>query len=214
MYNRWDWKELERRLTGWLDEIEDRENSVVIIGGDFNIRVGELGNIKEAGIEDKTVRNGGRNLIHWVQNRGWYVLNGTSRGDWEGEYTYVGTRGSTVIDYVIVNEKAYNKVLDFKIEDRVDHMPLRLRMKKKEEEVTKEERHEEDGVRREKYIERIVWDEEAIERFRKRTENLVPTWDGEERSIEENWQWKKAALEMMERRKIKIRRKKVGYKDW
>jgi len=111
-------------LTSWLEEIEDREDSMIIIGGDFNIRTGELGNIEEAGIErrskDKTVGNGDRNLIDWVQNRGWYVLNGTCRGDWEGEYTYVGARGSTVIDYVIVNEKAYNNVLDFKIEDRVD----------------------------------------------------------------------------------------------
>jgi len=40
VYNRWDWKELERRLTGWLEEIEDGEDSLVIIGGDFNIRTG------------------------------------------------------------------------------------------------------------------------------------------------------------------------------
>jgi len=221
LYNRWDWKELEKRLTSKLEEIEDREDSTVIIGGDFNIRTGELGNIEEAGIarrsKDKTVGNGGRNLIDWVQNKGWYVLNGTCRGDWEGEYTYVGARGSTVIDYVIVNERAYNSVLDFKIEDRVDsdHVPLRLSMKKKEAKTAKEERQEEDGVRRRKYIERIVWDVEAIKRFKERTENLVQSADGKERSIEEIWQWiKKVACETMERRKIKIRRRKLGYKDW
>jgi len=117
---RWDWKELERRLRISVEEIEDREDSLVIIGGDFNIRTGELGNMKEAGIErrskDKTVGNGGRNLIDWVQDRG-YLLNGTCRGDWNGEFMYVGTKGRTVIDYVIVNEKVYNNVLDFKIED-------------------------------------------------------------------------------------------------
>jgi len=74
VYNRWDWKELERRLTGWLDEIENSEDSLVIIGGDLNLRTGELRNIKKAGIErrskDKTVGNGCRNLIDWIQNRG------------------------------------------------------------------------------------------------------------------------------------------------
>jgi len=56
---------------------------------------------------------------------------------------------------------------------------------------------------------------EAIKRFKERTENLELTADGEERSIEENWHWiKKVAYEVMERRKIKIRRRKLGYKDW
>jgi len=178
IYNRWDWKELERRLMGYLDGIEDREDCLIIIGGDFNIRTGELGNIEEMGIErrskDKTIGNGGRNLIDWVQKRGWYVLNGTSKGDWEEEFTYVGARGRSVINYVIVNEMAYNKMLDFKIEDRVDsdHMPLRLKMEKKEEEATKEERYEEDGSKREKYIVKIVWNEEAVEKFKEKTEKL------------------------------------------
>jgi len=221
VYNSWEWKELERKITRWLDELEDWEDRIVIIGGDWNVRTGELGNIKEAGIvrksRDKTVGNGGRNFVEWVQNRGWYILNGTSKGDWEGEFTYVGARGSSVIDYIIVNEKAYDKVLEFKIEDRVDsdHMPLRLKMRKKEEEDRREEKGEEDEEKKAKYIEKIMWDEEAIDKFRERTEKLTPTWEEEPRSMEEYWQWmKKVALGAMEKRKFKIRRRKVGYKDW
>jgi len=166
--------------------------------------------MKEAGIKrrskDKTVGNGGRNLIDWVQDRGWYLLNGTCRGDWNGEFTYVGARGRTVIDYVIVNEKVYNNVLDFKIEDRVDsdHMPLQLRMKKKEEEAYKEEGYEEDGRRKKNYIEKIIWNEDAIKKFKKRTEKLEPLWNGEGRSIEKNWQWiKKTAQEAMVRKRLR-----------
>lgn len=33
------------------------------------------------------------------------ILNGAMDRDWEGEFTYVGARDNTVIDYVIVNEK-------------------------------------------------------------------------------------------------------------
>jgi len=145
-------------------------------------------------------------------------LNGTSRGDWEGEFTYVGARVRTVIDYVVVNETAYNKMLDFKIEDRVDsdHMPLCLRLKKKEEEATKEEGHEEDGSMRKKYIEKILWNEEAVKKFfKERTEKLEPPGEEEVWSIEENWQWlKRAAQEAMVRKRVKIRRRNVGFKDW
>jgi len=83
---------------------------MIIFGGDLNIRTGELGSMRELGIErrskDKTIGNGGRNLIRWIQEKGWYILNGTTRGDWEGEFTYAGARGSSVIDYIMVNEKA------------------------------------------------------------------------------------------------------------
>lgn len=35
---------------------------------------------------------------------GEYVLNETTKGDKEREFTYIGARGSSVIDYIIVNE--------------------------------------------------------------------------------------------------------------
>jgi len=51
-------------------------------------------------------------------------LNRACEGDWDGNFTYVGARGNTVIDFVIVNENAYNKTIDFKILERVnsDHL--------------------------------------------------------------------------------------------
>jgi len=131
IYNRWDWKDLERTLEKVLGEIENREECMVILGGDFNIRTRELGSVSEIGVQrrskDKTVGNGGRNMIRWIEEKGWNLLNGTVKGDWEGEFTYVGAKGSTIIDYIIVNEKAGNRVIEFRVEDRVDsdHMPLR-----------------------------------------------------------------------------------------
>lgn len=105
-------------------EIKDKINRItetrytenIIIGGDFNIRTGNLGGIKEEGdkernSKDKCVSKDERMLIEWMQEKGWYILNGTCRGDWDGEYTYVGARGDTVIDYVFVNEQALNKFI-------------------------------------------------------------------------------------------------------
>jgi len=53
--------------------------------------------------------------------------------DWDGNFAYVGVRGNIVIDFVIVNENAYNKTIDFKILERVDsnHLPLQLRRERR-----------------------------------------------------------------------------------
>jgi len=94
----------------------------VIIGEDFNIRIGELGRGNEGEEDrrskDKTVGNSGKNFFGWIQDKGWCLLNGKTKGDWRGEFTYVGARGSTVIDYILVNERALDKTIDFKVESR------------------------------------------------------------------------------------------------
>lgn len=49
-----------------------------------------------------------------IENKGWIILNGLAKGDEKGEFTYIGTRGSTVIDYVIANEECWE---DLKLEN-------------------------------------------------------------------------------------------------
>lgn len=64
-----------------------------------------------------------------------YILNGATKGDWQGEFTYVGARGSIVIDFVFANEKANDKTIEFRIGDRVEsnHLPLIMVTEKEEE---------------------------------------------------------------------------------
>jgi len=66
VYNEKKWKNLERRLKE-VKEIEDIGESIVIIGGDFNMRTGELGCDHEReddrSSRDKMVSNDGKNLI-------------------------------------------------------------------------------------------------------------------------------------------------------
>lgn len=95
------------------------------MGGNFNIRIKELGGEEEAGgmcrsSKDKIIGNGGRKFMELMQERSFSIMNGKTRGDWEGEYTYVGARGNTVIDYISVNEGIHDKVTEFRVEDRVD----------------------------------------------------------------------------------------------
>lgn len=44
-----------------------------ITGGDMNKKS-----------KDKIAGNGGRELIDKIYERGWYILNGRTKGDWDG----------------------------------------------------------------------------------------------------------------------------------
>ena len=45
--------------------------------------------------KDKTVGNGGKRFIQ-IMKEGFYIMNDRTRGDWKGEYTYIGARDSTL----------------------------------------------------------------------------------------------------------------------
>ncbi|KAH0814053.1 hypothetical protein GEV33_008739 [Tenebrio molitor] len=138
----------------------DREECM-LLGGDFNGRIGERGarnweEEKEDGrrkTKDKVENAEGKRLIEWIEENGWEVLNGNKRGDEEGEVTYVGSRGETVIDYAIVNEAAWERVKEFKVGERVDfdHLPLEITIEgsnqeeKEKGEMREEEKKEETG---------------------------------------------------------------------
>jgi hypothetical protein len=59
------------------------------------------------------------------------------QGDEEEEWTYIGSRGKTVIYSGIENEEAWERVEEFRIEERVEahhlEITLRERMGRKEE---------------------------------------------------------------------------------
>lgn len=125
-----NWKGIEK-------EIEE----CITVGGDFNYRTGELGGEElelegtERRSKDKKIGVGGKNWIEWVQEKGWQIFNGRTEGDWDGEYTYVGARGNTMIDYMLVNDRMRRKVRRLEIEGRVesDHMPMVVTIKTREE---------------------------------------------------------------------------------
>jgi len=60
---------------------------------------------EETDRHSKDIGNGGRSFMDWFSEKGWEVLNCCTKGDWEGEFTYVGARGCSTIDYVVVNER-------------------------------------------------------------------------------------------------------------
>jgi hypothetical protein len=59
-------------------------------------------------------------------------LNGNKQGDEEGEWTYIASRGETMVDYGIVNEEAWERVEEVRIEEKTesDHLEIALRKRR------------------------------------------------------------------------------------
>ena len=79
-----------------------------------------------------TVSNAvGRTLVETFSELGLIILNGCSVSDDAGEFTYLGARGSSVIDICGVSVNILDEVLDFEVLPQVysDHMPIVLTFK-------------------------------------------------------------------------------------
>ena len=152
-----------------LDQIiEEREVEKLIIGGDFNARIGQEGgdfrmeeknDVRRS--KDKVKNTEGKVLLEMVEERGWNILNGNMEGDEKGEYTYTGPRGSTVIDYILTNVEAKEDIKKFTVEDRVesDHMPLIA------ERYRGTKMRDRGGNQEGRWRERRVWTEEGKREF-------------------------------------------------
>jgi len=72
------------------------------------------------------------------RGRGWYIVHRNMRGDENKELTYIVGGGESVVDYVLVNQKAWVKIEKMEIGNRVksDHQPLEVEIRiKKEREI-------------------------------------------------------------------------------
>lgn len=85
------------------------ENNLVISGNFYKRIAAQRGLINILGriarnSKDKTI-NTGQSLIFMVEEKWWTILNWNTRGDENGEFTYIRHKGNTFIDYVLVNDK-------------------------------------------------------------------------------------------------------------
>jgi len=122
-----------QRIEEWVEE--KGGGYYTLIGGDFNARTGmEGGGYEMIGEEDSNEEDGrrkrrskdgninkeGKKLISFLEERGWGILNGCMKGDEEGEYTFTGGKGSTVIDYILGDEEIRERVTNFRVGEEVD----------------------------------------------------------------------------------------------
>jgi len=120
-----------------MEEIKEEKEGYLMIGGDYNARTGnEEGPIVIDKREEKETRRSrdkvtnreGRIMINKLKKREWMILNGSFNK--EGEWTYIGEQGSSVIDYVITNEKGIEEIKIVEEGNRTesDHIPLEVEL--------------------------------------------------------------------------------------
>jgi len=212
VYVNGDLDEKMRQLREWMEEREEGVRG--LIGGDFNARTGReggrIGEEGDGGIEeekrrsrDEKVNIEGRKLCNFVGELGWSILNGNVKGDEEGQWTYTGGRGGTVIDYVIGNEETRERVVKMRVEDWVDsdHQPITVWV---EGGGYREVRKGKRGRRR------GVWTEKGREKF----EEYFGKKDEECAGVEEGWRKLKKRVEVvLERVEKEEKRERRGWWD-
>uniref|UniRef100_A0A0A9WUC2 Putative RNA-directed DNA polymerase from transposon BS n=1 Tax=Lygus hesperus TaxID=30085 RepID=A0A0A9WUC2_LYGHE len=131
------WEEDFEVLKGVLESNLDR---LYICIGDSNSRVGtmqilpdrvfdDLGEVSLIrASKDNVVDSRGRKMIKMFEDLGMVVLNGRVRGDKEGNWTFMSTRGASVIDLAVVSGELMHHVEEFEVVPEVfsDHLPVAL----------------------------------------------------------------------------------------
>lgn len=137
-------EELGKLTETFQDIICKFPNTSIIVGGDFNARVGSLNQLPEEfdlcnnflridrhTLDPTTTRNG-KILIECMEQNDLILLNGRSKNDCPAQFTFMNSLGTSVIDLVWCNQNCIEKIVNFKVNDvptRSDHLPLVIALK-------------------------------------------------------------------------------------
>uniref|UniRef100_T1J6V8 Endonuclease/exonuclease/phosphatase domain-containing protein n=1 Tax=Strigamia maritima TaxID=126957 RepID=T1J6V8_STRMM len=75
-------------------------------------------------LEDELLNFERKKLLTFCDNNALKILNGCSRGDYTGKFTFIGALGASVIDYAIVKDDNPDISLDILARTESDHLPL------------------------------------------------------------------------------------------
>lgn len=84
--------------------------------------------------ENRRMQKASSCLCGFLREYGWAILNGDTEGDEEGEWTYTGGRGESVIDYVVEDERTRKGIEKLRVKEKVDsdHQPIVVYIKGRE----------------------------------------------------------------------------------
>lgn len=114
-------------------------NSPMIIGGDFNAKIGNLNQLGENFLLQSTnlynnrsslfeeINKRGKLLVEYFEKNGFIVVNGRTKKDNPAQTTYLSRIGSSIIDFVWVNSMGTQILEDLEILEvptGSDHFPL------------------------------------------------------------------------------------------
>lgn len=131
--------------------------------------------------KDKKMNREGKKLCSFLEEQGWSVLNGNYRRDEEEEWTYVGERGNSVIDYVIGDNRTRERIVEFRVKDRIDsdHRPITVGL-----EIREGEKRRLGGNKGRGRMKRGDWTEKGQEDFKEAFRGVIRY----EKGVEEEWE--------------------------
>uniref|UniRef100_A0A0A9Z5B5 RNA-directed DNA polymerase from mobile element jockey n=1 Tax=Lygus hesperus TaxID=30085 RepID=A0A0A9Z5B5_LYGHE len=132
------WQDEYRKLSRLMDSYADHD---VLLIGDSNARIGNMQVICEDLLQDsvllecrqskdEVINEKGKRFTDLCGNYSLVVANGRSPGDSQGEFTFVGTQGNSVIDVACLSYSRVDSVNDFRVvpQSFSDHLPIQLEM--------------------------------------------------------------------------------------
>lgn len=110
-------------------------NVPIIINGDFNARLGKFQNDiyfstmylnKSRECLDNIVNQRGKIFINLINDLNLILLNGRSKRDFNGDYTFISTNGASCIDFSLINHLGINLIYDFYVDNNIEsnHFPI------------------------------------------------------------------------------------------
>ncbi|KAG1657525.1 E3 ubiquitin-protein ligase UBR5 [Nymphon striatum] len=106
--------------------------SNIFIIGDLNCRIGQDLNLYPAltrrTSRDLSISKTGQQLIQFIRENNLVVINGRTRSDVHGDFTFSNSNGSSVVDLAITNEANFSMVDDLQVSPIIgsDHFPISL----------------------------------------------------------------------------------------
>lgn len=141
----------------------------MIIGGDWNARLGKLGAMEDGEVrqtKDELTNEDGEKWWDLLCTHGLSLCNGNTEGDYEGNFTRMGYKHQeeSVLDYVAVSNSMMERVEMFEVghQSHSDHFPLHVRMSSK---IT---------VKQEEIRTITAWDRDNKALYRSKLEKCAP----------------------------------------
>ena len=125
-----------------VDYVNTSNLENIMIIGDLNARIGKYQNPSTENIpsndalnvtrnsKDDIFNRNGKKIMDFFEDFGLFVLNGTSKGDSSGEFTFISGQGQSVIDIAAISMEWVNVYKDFKveIENFSAHLPIEVKV--------------------------------------------------------------------------------------
>ncbi|UYV84454.1 hypothetical protein LAZ67_X002233 [Cordylochernes scorpioides] len=119
-----------------------QEGFKIVLYGDLNVRTGDFGDFNNL-LDTPTLLSASRassdpvssslseTLVDFFDDKSLTILNGRSTSDRNGNFTFISSQGSSVIDLAVVSPALLELIVDLSVEcmPYSDHLPLVLKIK-------------------------------------------------------------------------------------